>query len=497
MLHRLIKTWTFDNKDRDSINFVSSLIRLNSERSSVLQLKEQGKDTEKRDIYSTASDLYVRSKQFEPQALQSWLMFDVDWGTTEPEFKEYPMVLSDKVGSVFTRDAGNHLPRVGDKVFQGDHETSILSMTEDTITLVDGTDFVNGNVYCLRSECEVNFRLNNGTNSYYHNGTDWVIAGASNWNTIYQINNNIDSLSISTFSKKLSFDINLKTNNKLYTPYIKEIKTLGRFEIDFTEDIIFDSMMKSFEDNLNVTTTVGIYLASSTDTINLGTDYKLDNDGYNFIGDDCVVYNLTTDPMRLVNLFSSYTNGTARKGGGYDAGIITLSAAQTTDDELEIRIRYIPELATNTSIDFYEINRTPSIVFERIEKRDNAISSDAILGKDVVKDKLNLNGVQLEQAIQNDLIFDYAVFTGNQTDQHRLSEALQRFFNSERFVTSWGLDTPYNIIVDSIFRSTNTPNLSDINTHVGKFTIKNVVTQIREPSNVSLTNYLTNQCNTN
>lgn len=501
MLHKLIKTWLFDEQARKTINMVSSEIRLNSEKpsKSVLQLKKQGVDANSNEYYSTLSNLYARTVTTTPNAIQKWLKFELIWTTNETDFLEYPMTLSDKSGNIFKRNSGNILPRKGDIVFQGDYETTISDLTDDTVTLTDASNIENGLVLISRSKCRVNVRVHDGTNAYFYNvvASEWQVAGPSDWNTQFQINNHIDTFDISNIGKTIGFDINLKTDDKFYYPAVSEVKLLGLFEIDFVEDMIFDSVIRAFEDNLNINTTIGIILESDTDSIDLNGEYKLDNTGYNFIGDDCIVYNLTTDPHRFVNIFDSYTPGQPRDGGGFEAGVITLTAQQSQNDELEIKIRHNPELAVNTSLDFYEVNRVPSIVFERIEKQETIVKSGTIIGRDIIKDKLNITGVRIEPPVQFDLIFDYAVFTGNQTDQHRLGEALHRLFNSLKFITSWGLDEPYPVNSRDVFRSTNTPNASSINTHVGRFVVKNVLTYIKEPLIVPLSKYLTTDTSTN
>lgn len=497
MIIKYIKSWDFDEASRKDTTLIQpDKVRLNTQMKNQqrAQLKAQRRTAYGKDIYSTDPDLAIRTKSTYPHALQQWLKFEAEYNTSEPDFREFNLKITNKVGN--TVDYEEHqvfLPQAGDRVFQGDLETTITSVEAGKLNLTNATGFTAGRIYILRSRCSVNFCIYNslGTRYWYNVSTSqWEVASLGQWNTMFQINNHISSLSIATFGKTIGIDVNLKTTDPLYTPLISKIKLLGKFDIEFTEDLIFDTLMRLVRSEFDATTSLGVRLTGDTSTINLATDYKPEDNGYRFT-DVHSVYNITNDPDRLVNLAHSYTVGAARPDDGNYPGIVALSSIQDAGDVLEINLNYYPVTSVNTANDFYEVNQLPSIVFERIEKAFNMHGNDSSIGEEYIRDKLAMTGVQMQPPDMNDLIFGFAVFTGNQTDQHRIGEALRRFLNQYHHVWSWGLDVPYPMTVKDVFRSANTPNTSNVNTHTGEFTIHNVYIGLREPKDVYLIDDLT------
>ena len=494
MLTKLIKTYEFTNNERPFVTLGSDKVRLNSEdeKNSRIQLVDDNG-------YPTDDDLFVKTKLQQPNALLKWLMFETMWTTNEPDFVEYPMTLSNKVGNTFDFSCQSQIPKVGDHVYQGDIRTTIGTIVGTSLTLTDGTGFVDGLVYSNRTQCDVLVRLYDKDENMwvYDIGTSsWVIGTSTDWNTMYVVNTHIPELDIKTIGKGLGFYINLKTADPRYTPAVFYLQVLFSLDIEFTEDLIFDSVIPAMENGLVVTTQVNIKLVEDTDTIDLANTYVMENDGYNITGVE-VVYNRTQDPTLVDNIGTGYTLGTPRRGGGHDAGVVQLNGIQNKDDVLEMKLTYFPEIAVSTSKDYYEVSKHPLIVFEHIEKKSITTSPSSTINQNHIRNKLTLTGVKVDTPEQYNLIFEYACFTDRQSDQHRLGEALHRFFNAINSISSWGLDEPYPVIVSGIFRSENKPNLSDINTHVGQFKLANVVDAVREPVEVELVEYLVRGMSTN
>jgi len=495
MIHKLIKSWIFNEAERRNTMLMTAGVRLNAEEIKYprLQLKESGSG------FDTSSDLYVRTKLQKPNALKKWLQFQVEWRTNEGSFySEYSLLLSNKSGNTFDYEQFGGMAKVGDKIYQGDYETTITVVNDTTIELADGTNFINGRVYALRSSCMVNIRLvDESNNMYFHNGADWVMATVSDWNTPFQVNNHIQDLDLLTFGKGIKFDINLKSNDSKYTPYVTSVDLLGEFDLDFIQDIIYDSLFYLIKEEINVTNRLTFALPTLTDTFDLNDpSYELSNDGYNFTA-IVSAYNLTTDGERLNNIASSYTPGAQRPSGSYAPGIITFSSAQPADSIIEVELKYYPELAIFTNQDYYEVARMPSIVFESIQQQNVVAWKNSNIGKNVIRDKINLTATQVKSPEQFDLVFEYAVFTSNQSDQLRMGEALYSLFNRLRVVNSWGLDEPYPVTSMEVFNSQNVANTSNVNTHVGSFRIHNIAAFFREPIDVRLVGRLVNQLTTN
>jgi len=313
---------------------------------------------------------------------------------------------------------------------------------------------------------------------------------------MYVVNNHIGEIKLKEFGKTIGFSVNLRTSDPIYTPQVFSIYLLGTFDIEFTEDILFDSLIPILEANLSVTTQINIKLVEDTDVVDFANQYVLDCVGYN-ITDVEIAYNVTQDPTKTENIATTYTLGEPKERNGNLPGSLKLNSIQSAGDILEIKLKYYPEIAINTAKEYYEITKHPLIVLEHITKKGSVTSPNSDIGRSYIRNKLTLTGVKENSPEQYDLIVEYVVFTGNQTDQYRLGEALHRFFNSTSEIRSWGLDEPYPLIVGTIFRSENTPGIADISTHVGQFRIANLVEVIRDPLDVALVEYLNGSMTTN
>lgn len=493
MIIDIIKTWEFNRSERSHTTFYNG-VRLNSEiaHDSRIQLTANPR-------YPTSDDNYIKTRKTSPKRVTKWKMFEPIWKTTESSFREYSMIIDNKSGSTFSYLSKNHMPRIGDRIYQGDYNTTVLSISGNNITLTDGSQFVNGRVLVIRSVCDILYRI------YDEDDTEWFFnvstqawenpTSNDDWSTSYVINNHIADLELKTFNQTIGFLANLRTTDTKHTPLLYSIQLLGTFDIEFTEDMIFDSIIPYLEEGMVATTQVNIRLSSDTDTIDLANEYVI-NTGYNITGIE-LAYNVTDDPNRTENIAQSYTVGLPKEGYGNFPGQVHLNAVQTAGSVIELKMRFFPEIAVNTSREYYEVTKTPMIVFEHIEKKSRTVSSKAILGRNFIRNKLTLTGVLESSPEQYDLIIEYAVFTDNQTDQYRIGEAIHRFFNSLNEISSWGLDEPYVPISDDIFKGENSPNVADINTHVGRFRIVNFIEFIREPENVYLVDYLQNTITTN
>lgn len=492
MIINFIKFWIFNEQQRKGTTLLSPYIRLNAENAADTFLQLKSIDGE----FSLVSDIAARTSPYNPKALIKWTWFDFVWDSNEDDFKEYPMHLSDKNVDNFLFESPFTTPKIGDKIYQGDNTTTISAIDNGRIWVADPLLVSNGQVVTIRSATSVGFHLIDGTDQiWWWNGTTWAIGTSSNWNTGYQIHNHISDFPLAVTGKHLRVDVNLKTTDWRYTPRVREVKLLGDFDIESYDDLIYDSLIPLIEEEIIASTQIDVILKNDTNTIDFGGEYLLEKVGHNFT-DVEICYNVTDDPEKTTNIAQSYTPGAVRQGGGNDPGVLTLNAIQAAGSIISVKLKYFPEIAINTSVDFYEVSRVPSIIFEKITVEDKAEGSSNSR-EDFVKNKFLLSGVLLEPPALSNIIFEYAVFTGSQTDQHRLGEALHRFFSRHKTVTSWGLDHPYPINVDEIFSSANKANTSDVNTHTGRFTVEGVMAFLKEPKNVALVGNFVKSITTN
>lgn len=91
----------------------------------------------------------------------------------------------------------------------------------------------------------VGFKLKTPTNNYFWNGSSWAVATLSDWMSEPDLNANISTFPISTVgSRSVGVIVNLRTTNPQVTPRITSLKLLGEFDIDYLDDIIYESFIR-------------------------------------------------------------------------------------------------------------------------------------------------------------------------------------------------------------------------------------------------------------
>ena len=346
------------------------------------------------------------------------------------------------------------------------------------------TDDLNG----VPAGTSLGFKVRTTGDDYWWNPTGgggggaWEIAGLADWSPEVDINANLDTFPIATVgNKSIGFVVNLKTTDPKLTPDVKELKLLAQFDIEFLEDIIYDSLIRKFNTDLVSSSIIEYETAGSIGLQDLAD--ILDNGvktGYN-IKDIRSVYNLTDDALRLNNLHDSYAVGTTRRDEfTFDPGVETFTAAIPSNKIVEITFEYIPEVFIRTGQDYFEVPKFPSIVFENIvEVKGTGLQAPEqnSIGEDFIRDKPNLTAVQQFSPRQTSIRFSYAAFTDLQLDQVRLMNDINEFLSNTKQITSFGLDHPYDLrIIDELnTRNQRDKGNTDTNTATGVFDVLGVL----------------------
>ncbi|MEZ4871285.1 MAG: hypothetical protein R2827_03360 [Bdellovibrionales bacterium] len=295
----------------------------------------------------------------------------------------------------------------------------------------------------------VRFKVKTTAGNYFWNGIGWASAGLSDWMSESDLNEHFDSFPIATVgNRSIGFVINLQTTDASVTPKVSILKFLGEFDVDFLEDIIYDGIVRKLNTEFRSTSQVIFPNDSTVSTIDLNS--VLENKGYNITGVRKVI-NLTDDPLKLSNLFDSYTPGPMRQDGfTFDPGTVSLSSSVDSGKFIEVTFEYVPEVVINTQQDYFEIPTFPSLVIEAIDELEpfgfTAQETNA-QGRDLIRDLPNINGVLQYGPEQKTLRVDYAVFTNLQLDQLRLCQDLSEFFTKDLRVKSYALDRDYDLRV--------------------------------------------------
>ncbi len=273
----------------------------------------------------------------------------------------------------------------------------------------------------------VNFRLHNGTNEYWYNGVSWEI-NVVDWNTEEEIANNIDTFPV--LSKKIGIVINLYTIDETKTPIVKAVKILYSSDIEFQDDYLYRTIVRQLKQQVRPITDYPVKLSSTTSTIDLKNDYIVETP-YNIIDIDSV-YNDTDDSDHFVDLLQSYD--VVNK-------IITLSSTIDSGKIIWIRFIYEPKVAVTTGVEFYELDKVPSLVLTNI----NLINTTELTACDYVINKSNFNAVKIHPPKRSDMEITINVITDNARDQYRLADELKRFFANNVVLTSWGMDEDFRL----------------------------------------------------
>lgn len=310
-------------------------------------------------------------------------------------------------------------------------------------------------------------RLNDGTDDYYWDGSDWSVAGAGDWNSEAEINAHISTFPIlpdRTFAvtlNLLSVD-GLLVNAGEVTPTVTEVRVLMQVHIDFLEDIIFRSLMPSIESYITACANHAAIPAPTADTPTLDFGSQRLNTPYNIVGIQGV-YDLTDDIDLLYNLYSSYDSGT---------GIITLTDNFPAGHRPLILFRYRPEVVYIQHQDYLEVAKLPTIVIQRFEV-PIASSYNSIALEGIV-DKGTYAAVVLDDPMRVTLQFRLHGLTASSVDEMRLMSRVMQYFKENTFLTSTGLDDKYRMYLKKEFRDMTNPNRSDERAFWTEFEIQDI-----------------------
>lgn len=372
----IIKRFDFDEKERSNITLGPST-RLG--RTSVLLEYDDG--------YSTAPDLYVKTRVTNPQSLKRWVGFQADV---------------------------KHVKIAGAAV------TTVL------------------------------FRLSDGVQELYFNtgANDWVPAAPNNWNTEEEIADNIGTFPIPA-SKSMQVVVNLATSNAKYTPQVTSIGLLYESDFEAMEDYIWRSLIPDMRAKIRPVAEHHI-ASNGTASIDLADDYPIETP-YNIVSIDAV-YNLSTDPGKLVDLLDSYDAGSK---------VITLTSSPALENVILIRFLYEPEIAVTTSQDYTEIEKVPQIVFEDISQADGVET----VGRDSVINKRTGAGKAVK-ATHADIVMLCRWITDKHKDHVRLADAIKSYLGNNELLTSYGLDEKFRLWLIDEYDQRTFPSQQEI--HAGR-----------------------------
>jgi len=293
------------------------------------------------------------------------------------------------------------------------------------------------------------FRIGDGTDQYFWNGSSWVVD-IVHWNTEAEVASNISSFSVA--EKKIQIIIQLSTSDSEYTPYLYEIKILWASNVEFQEDLIVRSLMPMFRDQIRPISDFPAKLLATTAVVDMtsssvSASFPLKTP-YNLTSIDSV-FNHTDDPEHQTDLLLSFVLATK---------VITLSEAVDSGKVLWIKFLWEPEVALTTGQEYDEVDKVPAIYIEDV----NGINQRTTSHYDSVRNKATGTAVKISAPCQRDLDIELRLVTAKQSDLQKLADEVRRFFDNNVQLRSVGLDEKYYFFQTSDFDSRNTANQKEI-----------------------------------
>jgi len=302
----------------------------------------------------------------------------------------------------------------------------------------------------------IQFRLDDGTTEFFHNGSAWVAAGASDWNTEAQVATNIATFPVT--AKQIRVVINLVSLDDDFTPEVDRIKILWSSDIEFQEDIIYRSLVPLLKAQIRPIARNLHTMVSASAILNVN-QFDIDTP-YNLVNIDSI-FNDTTDPNKVTDILSSFDSV---------SGLIVLTGGVAAGDVLFIRFTYEPEVAVTTSQEFIETQKVPEIVLNDI----NLIEATEIGQDDGVVDKGAGTAVKVFAPLQGNLEILIQGITDKAIDHQRLSDEMKRFFRNNPLLKSTGLDEPYRLWLIEEYDQRTTASLAELHTWQARIQIMNV-----------------------
>lgn len=304
------------------------------------------------------------------------------------------------------------------------------------------------------------FRLHDGTNQYWHNGSAWVV-NTTNWNTEAQVVANI-----STFpdtARKIRVVVNLVTTNGLYTPSLSLVKVAYKAKIQYMEDLIYRSLAPSLRSSFRTLIDFAFKAPFPGGTsLPVGPTLDAAKVPVNIIDADSV-FDHTLDPDHLNNLLISYNTGTR---------VATLSGSIPVGNVAFIQLVVEPEvIIETTSQDFSEVEKVPSVIIDNLEAADSTPGNQ----DDFIVNKTTNAAIRLPAPYRFNIRGSIILLAPGAVDLTRMIDSIVEYMENNETIRSVGLDRRYRMMLVDEFSIETTPTVQDLHSARASFQIFDVV----------------------
>ena len=332
----------------------------------------------------------------------------------------------------------------------------------------------------------VGYRVVLTSGEFYHDGAAWTTpSDVSHWNDFKTVNRKIKELNLEDFD--IQIKVKLKTTDASSTPRVKWIKLLAEVFIDPWDDLIYDTIVGSMQDSLRASTALEFAVANNITSINLETDIQIQNKGYNFTN-VLAAYNISTDPNQFNNIADNYAPGDLRPDGTNEFGTVNLTEQVNAGEILRIEMEHVPEIAVYTNQDYYEPERLPAIVFERVASVRIRQGHDQELNGgqgDNIRDFDNMEAIYIPRPRQSTVRFEFAVWS-SLIDMSRVCDGIDRWISNNKTIRSFGFDEVLNMDSVNEIETSDKTNLDDVVMANGSFQLRGVPFYKRQEKTIPL-----------
>lgn len=303
----------------------------------------------------------------------------------------------------------------------------------------------------------IQYKLHDGTTEYYWDGGAWSSAGLSDWNTITEINNNIQTFQGQAGSEhKIGFVINLKTDDEKATPTVFALKLLFEFHMELQESWL----VKAFTAALDEISAQGDF-EYDTEAITSSIDLNDFDMGNLNITDVAGVFDLTDDPNMFTDLLSSYNPSTK---------IIALATPVPSGNTVKVIVVYRPIVAITTQQDYTQLAQLPAVLIEDVKMTERLRS---FAGEDFVAPGADV-GWRMDAPDNMTFTMKLLAVTDLLVDQQRLAQKVLAYIKATRQLHWPDVDEYLDLVVVSPYVSGYRMNLNDVWSGALELEIRNV-----------------------
>lgn len=312
----------------------------------------------------------------------------------------------------------------------------------------------NAMTQCIGFDCwadvpkgtSLGFRLSrDGAEQLWWDGSDWSPAAAGEWNTVEEVNVNINDLEFT--DKSIQVIVNLKTTDKAATPFVYGVAVLCDAFFDPEYDLVFDTLIP-FLSSIRPVKDWSFELIADTNTMEFaaGKDYSVEPfDIVDVVG----AYDHTNDPAHQTNIAQSY-NPTTKT--------LTLDDDYTAGTRIWVRFSYKLPVAIHTHQDFTHVEKLPSIIIDDID----VLFPSQMHGYTAVRDRENSTAVCVRGPFRATMRYTLLIMADRQRDTAAIQTALAKKVASQQILVSYATGDEYTLRMHRHTGAAGKSNLSDI-----------------------------------